>query len=196
MDHAFAILAGTSSVDLPRHAQLLRALPQAKGGLSTPRIADVSPYAYSASLLQACSSLQTRAPDLAILLASRAIHLQPEFEASREVAPAFHVETPSSSEPRTFLPRPWATPADITPGTQEEAAASGPETPRQRELTATLHQANETELARILHGEPAPRALLRSNAYKGSAAQIISARSRVHRPSARATQVALASRLL
>jgi hypothetical protein len=57
-------------------------------------------------------SLQEKAPELAILLASSAQHLQPIFEVSRVVAPLAFVEMAGAPEehPALIMPRPLATP--------------------------------------------------------------------------------------
>jgi hypothetical protein len=195
IDNALAFIACTSSATLPRHAQIIRALPQAKGGLAIPRIADISPYAFTASLLSSCQSLQTRAPELANFLSACARNLQPAFENPRAIFPAGLVEMPNT-EPPMFLPRPWATPAEVSPELNEEEESSDHHCPKQRVLCANLHAAYSTELEFRLTNFPAMRALHRSASFKGSAAPFYSIRTNQHRLSAGAMQVALSSRLL
>lgn len=199
IDQCVSILAGANRPVLPRHAQILRALPQAKGGLAMPRISELAPFAFAASFTAASVALAQKCPLLVNQLHLRSQDLRPVMEFAHGIIPSHYTVSHADAEQMSnslFVPRSWAPPADAEAAATEDEAAPAPEAPRQRVLTTALVASQEAELAQILAPSRAAKALVRSGSHKGSAWFLGAVRYPLLRPSHSALQVALASRLL
>jgi len=195
IDRALSILAGLNSLDLPLHSQLIRALPQRKGGLAIPRIADLAPYAYAASLTAAAVSLATRCQDIASHMSTRIQELSRGFDCAGMVTPAHYLVMTDAAGSRSVLPRAWAPPpAENTP--DADGAAAPLECPSQKSLTANLVAAQETTLQVLMQADPCGRALVRSSSHRGSAWYVAAPRFPQLRLCHLVMQTTLAARLL
>jgi hypothetical protein len=196
IDGALALLAGTNAPVLPRHAQILRALPQAKGGLAIPRISELAPHAFAASFTAAAVSLAVKCPRLVEQLHLRAHVLRPVTELARSVTPAHFVlgnDGGEQAEDGWILPRCWVPPSEAP---VDGDAAPFLEAPRQKVLTAALVSSQEEELVSLLSHSRGASALVRSAAHRGSAWFLSAMRFPLLRLSHQAMQVALSLRLL
>jgi hypothetical protein len=145
IDQCLSVLAGANRPVLPRPAQILRALPQAKGGLAIARISELAPYAFTASFTAAAASLAQKCPALASQLLFRAQDLRPVMELARDIAPPHFTAGDADSGSSECVPRCWAPPSGTAPSDSGEEAtepAVVPEAPRQRELAAALSAAH------------------------------------------------------
>ncbi len=204
IDQALSLLAGANRPELPRHAQILRALPQAKGGLAIPRILELAPYAFTASFTAAAASLASKCPALVSQLQLRAQVLRPVMDLAHAISPPHYTVSIITSEHSShtwsvYIPRSWAPPAEAAAAASQEEGedpAAAFDVPRQKTLTAALVSAQEAQLAEIIAPSRSAKALVRSNAHKGSAWFVAAVRYPLLRPSHAAMQVALAFRLL
>ena len=196
IDQCLSILAGVNRPTLPRKAQIIRALPQAKGGLAIPRISELAPYAFAASLTAASASLAAKCPALVNELHLQAQELRPVMLLARCITPTHYKVSELPGEQSTdalplCVPRSWSPPLDAG----DEEAPPALEAPRQKTLTAALVGAQEAELSTLLAPSRFAKALARSHAHKGSAWFIAAVRFPLLRPSHAAMQVALSTRL-
>ena len=195
IDNALAVLAGSLRSSLPREAQVLRALPQAKGGLAIPRIADIASPAFAASLAAAATAIATAVPALARHFSIRGHQLYPVLEAARDIIPThFAPSSVYSNHPnQCVLPCSWIAPSDL-PNDEDVPYRQAP--PRQKALVSLALPAKEAELDALLQDSPASRAIVKSGAFKGAAWWLSQPRFPLLRPSHAGMQAALALRLL
>ena len=195
IDNALAVITGSLRNSLPRESQILRALPQAKGGLAIARIAEIAAPAFAASLAAAATAIATTIPSLANHLSIRGQALSPVLEAARDVIPThFAPSSVYNSFPNQFvLPCCWIAPSDL-PNDEDAPYRQAP--PRQKALVAMTIPVKESELDALLQGSPASRAIVKSGAFKGAAWWLAQPRFPLLRPSHAGMQAALALRLL
>ena len=195
LDRAIAKLAGANDLSLPLPSTLLRALPQAHGGLGIPRIAAISPFAFAASLTAAAYSIADRCPSLMSFLASHISSMSSLFMAAEQVIPSCYSTTVDAVEPTVSCsPRPWI-PSEVHDPDQGDVLPPPPP-PRQRELVSTLVAASVSSLQAMFTANPTALACWRSASFQGSANWLSIPRFPEHRPSRLGMQGALALRLL
>lgn len=196
IDYALSCITGTFRTPLPRESQLLRGLPQAKGGLAIPRIAEIASSAYAASLTAATSAVATVLPATVNHFHLRSTAISPVMEAARDVAPTHYVPSvvyPSAATNHPCIPCSWAAPGDL-PTDEDAPYRQAP--PRQKTLVALRTSAHEAELETILATSPAAKAIVLSGAHRGGAWWLSQPRFPTLRLSHAAMQSALCVRLL